>query len=184
MGCLIMAWPDPHTPMGDRTGTRAVPKATDGKRAARTASSPSWAKLRRRSPTLSGTTWRPAPAVVPPGTSDRRCRCPPSRRGPNPAVVGPVLIGHSRPGRRCSDRRPARLIRHPSCRSNPVEGSRFVPPVETPKRGPRRGETRRLSCANVVEAQGESRGWDTAQNCSRAGRLLIAVDLPVYEGWD
>ena len=67
-----------------------------------------------------------------------------------------------------------------------AEGSRFVPPVEAPKRVPRRSTTRWLSCANVVEAQGESPGRDTAQNCSSYayGQLLIAADLPVYDRQD
>jgi hypothetical protein len=36
-----------------------------------------------------------------------------------------------------------------------------------------------LSRENVAEEQGESRGRDTAQNCSLFGRLLIVADLPV-----
>jgi hypothetical protein len=54
-----------------------------------------------------------------------------------------------------------------------------VPPVEGPKRVPKRNATSGLRRANVVEAQGESRGRDTAQDCSLRGQLVIAVDLPV-----
>ena len=59
-----------------------------------------------------------------------------------------------------------------------------MPPVEAPKRVPRRRMTRRLSWANVVEAQGESRRRDTTQNCSPYERLVIAADLPIYDGKD
>jgi hypothetical protein len=58
-------------------------------------------------------------------------------------------------------------------------GSRFVPPMEVPKRGPERSMTRWLSRGNVVETQGESRRRDAAQNSSRAGRLLITDELSV-----
>lgn len=55
-----------------------------------------------------------------------------------------------------------------------------MPQVEAPKRVPRRSMTPLLSWANAAEAQGESRGPDTSQDCSPEGRLTVAADLPIY----
>ena len=57
-------------------------------------------------------------------------------------------------------------------------------PMEAPKRVTKRNATPSLSRANAVEAQGVSRRRDTAQNCSPYGRLVIAADLPIYDGKD
>ena len=65
-----------------------------------------------------------------------------------------------------------------------TSGSRFEPPAEAPKRVLKRNATWWLSRANVVEAQGESRGPDTAQNCSPYGHLLIAAELLICDGVD
>jgi len=39
-----------------------------------------------------------------------------------------------------------------------------------------------LSCTNVIEAQADLDGGIQLKDCSPYGRLLIAADLPVYDG--
>ena len=46
---------------------------------------------------------------------------------------------------------------------------------------PYQGRTQ-LSCANMVEVQGDLDGRDTSPDCSPQGRLAIAAGLPMYDG--
>jgi hypothetical protein len=94
----------------------------------------------------------PAPAVVVAGALVRGYGRPPARRGPTPGP-GPFSSGTRCPAGAIRIDVPAALIRAPRPVRPARSGSRFVPPLEAPKRVLRRSTTRCVSWANVVEVQ-------------------------------